>query len=534
MALNNVSRRTFLAASTAAAGAIVLALGGCGGGGNKEQGAAEGKAVEGGTLTAAIAYSTANSYTPVGVSAAAVMAAYCHTCEALYDLDYATYETYPALAAGEPEKVSETEYHIALREGAKYSDGSEVTPADVVASIKVEMENALYAPFLSFIDKVTEEGNGVCIILKYPAESLLKCRLATCRVFPKGTPQEDLDKGTFLSTGPWVITSCNFDAGGAVDFEPNPNYNGSKPATAAAMHWDIIVDETSRTQYLTEQTAMVMESVPAANVDLVKQSGATVETLDSFSLPFLMFNTVKKPFDDYRVRQALFYAIDVEKLISNQLAGFAKPLTCFLPENHANYHQAATVFTYDPEKAKALLEEAGVKDLKLELMVNDRWPKDLAPQIKENWDAVLGDGAVTLNVCEVDWAAFNDPKDATYDILLSPGDPSCFGNDPDLWMSWWYGDNIWTSGRTFWQHSDKKTFDKLQDLMQQAREATGDAQQELFNQCFDLLAEQVPLYPLMHRQVSTAWWPNLIAGFKPVTTTGLYFLGASCTEESAS
>ena len=69
--------------------------------------------------------------------------------------------------------------------------------------------------------------------------------------------------------------------------------------------------------------------------------------------------------------------------------------------------------------------------------------------------------------------------------------------------------------------------------MQQAREATGDAQQELFNQCFDLLAEQVPLYPLMHRQVSTAWWPNLIAGFKPVTTTGLYFLGASCTEESA-
>ena len=63
MAQMNVSRRSFLAASTAAAGAIVLALGGCGGGGNKEQGAAEGKAVEGGTLTAAIAYSTANSYT---------------------------------------------------------------------------------------------------------------------------------------------------------------------------------------------------------------------------------------------------------------------------------------------------------------------------------------------------------------------------------------------------------------------------------------------------------------------------------------
>ncbi|MDD6289144.1 MAG: ABC transporter substrate-binding protein, partial [Eggerthellales bacterium] len=85
----------------------------------------------------------------------------------------------------------------------------------------------------------------------------------------------------------------------------------------------------------------------------------------------------------------------------------------------------------------------------------------------------------------------------------------------------------------FWKVSDPKKFNELQDLLQQAREASGDDQQKLFGKCFDLIAEQVPLYPLMHRQVTSAWWPELLAGFKPVSTTGLYFLDAACTEKSA-
>ena len=65
-------------------------------------------------------------------------------------------------------------------------------------------------------------------------------------------------------------------------------------------------------------------------------------------------------------------------------------------------------------------------------------------------------------------------------------------------MTWWYGDNVWTQGRSCWKDTEEWT--TLQDLLQQAREATGDDQQNLWNQCFDLLAEQVPLYPLFHRR----------------------------------
>lgn len=63
--------------------------------------------------------------------------------------------------------------------------------------------------------------------------------------------------------------------------------------------------------------------------------------------------------------------------------------------------------------------------------------------------------------------------------------------------------------------------------MQKAREATGTEQQGLWNQCFDLISEEVPLYALFHRELATGYQANEIAGFEPIATTGLVFLGAS-------
>ncbi len=133
----------------------------------------------------------------------------------------------------------------------------------------------------------------------------------------------------------------------------------------------------------------------------------------------------------------------------------------------------------------------------------------------------------TINETKIDWAALA-PSDAVlpYDVMLTPGDPSCFGNDPDLLMTWWYGDNVWTQGRSCWKGTDAWT--ELQDLLQQAREEADTAkQQEIWNKCFDLIAENVPLYPLFHRQVATAWQADKLEDFAPISTTGLVFLGAT-------
>ena len=148
----SLSRRTFLAGSAVAAATAGLALSGCGSSSSSEGGKPSGSAANtGGVITAACSYKNAN-YNPIGASSALMLPAIQHCLEGLYELDYFTGESNAALAAGEPVKVSETEYEVALRKGATFSNGEAVTAADVVAVIEANKANATYKDMLSFID----------------------------------------------------------------------------------------------------------------------------------------------------------------------------------------------------------------------------------------------------------------------------------------------------------------------------------------------------------------------------------------------
>ena len=526
---SSLSRRTFLAGSAVAAATAGLALTGCGS--NNSSSSTDtakkdsGTAAAGGTLTGACAYSSTN-VNPIGNSSALMLAATWHVFEGLYDMGLHTYKTYNALAAAKPTKVSDTEYEVALRDGAKFSDGTDVTAADVVNAFELNMADATYGAFLEFIDSVAKKDDKtVTFTLKYPFESLLEGRLSVVKVFPASQTTDDL-KTAPIGSGPWKYDKINGDDQGSIEFLPNEYYNGEYKATADAMHWDVLLDDTSRTTALQEGSVQVMENVPDANADQLTAAGATVEYIQGFNQAFLMFNTQKAPFNDKRVRQAFFYAIDVDKLISNALNGHAAKVTSFLPKDHKNYHEASTVYTYDKDKAASLIKEAGAEGTSLELMVNNNWVKNLAAQIKNDLDAIGLN--VTINETKIDWAKLA-PSDSElpYDVMLTPGDPTCFGNDPDLLMSWWYGDNVWTMGRSCWQKAGDGKWEELAALMQQAREADSSKQQELWNQCFDIIAEEAPLYPLFHRELATGYQAGTITGFEPIATTGLVFLGAS-------
>ena len=67
----------------------------------------------------------------------------------------------------------------------------------------------------------------------------------------------------------------------------------------------------------------------------------------------------------------------------------------------------------------------------------------------------------------------------------------------------------------------------IYDTFDEARRATdAGARQEAYNKCFDIIAEEVPLYPLFHKKVLTGYWADKIEGFEPSPTTGLYFQDA--------
>lgn len=544
-----LDRRGFLrvGGGTVAAASLVAALGACaprdenggagnGGGGNGgsgSDGGGGGSANEDGTINAGISYELgSNGYDPMITSAALTIAANWHTLEGLTEMDPATLETYNALAASDPEQVDETTYTVTLREGAVFHDGSPVTTEDVVFSFERVLDEAnasLYRQFIPFIESVeATDDTTVTFKLAYPV-GVFAQRLSVVKIVPQAVVEADAAAFDALPTGTGPYKLTDGGAGGTVTFERFDDYTGPRPARAAAMNWQVLPDATARVNALSSQTVQAIDSVPYLDVETLSSQGTTVESVQGFGLLFMMFNQAQAPFDDVRNRQALLYGIDMEKLIQNALLGNAEAATSFLQSTHANYNEAEVVYSHDPEKAKQLLEETGLAGSAITLTCTDHdWVKQCTPQIKEDLDALglkvtLDEGQSAGQYTKIDGA-----PDA-YTVMVAPGDPTVFGNDPDLIMRWWYANDTWTDTRMHWKGTD--SYNEVQDLLEQGLQAQDEGeQQKIWNQTFDLLSREVPLYPLFHRKAPSAWNPETLVDFKPIPLTGLSFVDVASTQ----
>ncbi|MET8307201.1 ABC transporter substrate-binding protein [Micromonospora sp. NPDC005173] len=515
-----------------AAGAATLALGlaACSGGPASTNAVGGGKG--GKTIEATLAFTLSSGFDPANASSAVATAVNQHTFEGLVDLDPITREPYLALAKADPVASADgLTYTVSLRDGAKFSDGTPVTGDDVAWSFSRVLKPAdpaappLMQGFIPFIDSVTaKDATTAEFKLKYPF-ALFAERIAVIKIVPKAKTADAAASKAFdtapIGSGPFKMDSASKESG--IKLSKNPNYNGSRGATVDAMTWNTTTEASARVSDLQGGRVQTIESVPYLNVDSIKEK-YTVDVKQAFNQVFLMFNTAAAPFNDKRVRQALHYAIDKDAVIKTALNGYGSPATSYLDEGNKDYQKAATVYDYNPDKAKALLQEAGVTNLTLQLDTTDSSVvKDVAPLVIEQWKKI----GVNASLNTVPSAAiYGDvvPKD-TFRVLMATGDPSVFGVDTDLLMRWFYSGETWPGKRYRWNEADRKA---MVGLLDKAAQTTDEAARKtLWKQALDMAAEEAPLYPILHTKVVTAYDPAKLTGFSGAATTGLYFLGAS-------
>ncbi|MGO1390296.1 ABC transporter substrate-binding protein [Brachybacterium alimentarium] len=536
--VDRLGRRSFLRGSAALAGAagVVAGIGACapknagGNAGSDGGGAPAGDADPDGHLSAAISYELGtNGYDPMTTSAALTVAVNWHTLEGLTELHPVTREAYPALATEIPAAES-TSVDVTLRDGATFHDGSPVTADDVVFSFErvMDPENAsLYAQFIPFIEAVdAKDDTTVTFTLSTPT-AVFGDRLSTVKIVPKEAVEADpkaFDSDP-IGSGPWKMTD-NGAASKVIEFERFDDYTGQMPAQAKTMSWEIIPDASTRTNAIQSGTVQAIDSVPYLSIDQLDSSGE-VESVGGFGLLFAMFNNSEdNPFHDLRNRQAFLYAIDMDKVIETGVSGQAEPASCFVQKDHPNYKEASTVYSLDADKAKALFEETGLTSLRM-LVTDHDWVQQCTPIIQESLTAVGIDVSFEQKQSADAYNTVDGDPDA-YDVMVAPGDPSVFGNDPDLLLRWWYGADVWTDGRMHWKGQD--SYDEVQELLTQGLETVDeDEQEQVWGQLFDLLSEEVPLYPLFHRDAPTAWDPTTLVDFQPIWLTGLSFIDVAST-----
>ncbi|QMU71230.1 ABC transporter substrate-binding protein [Streptacidiphilus sp. P02-A3a] len=521
----SVDRRGFLrlTGALAAAAAVTQAVAACSGPASNAAGSGgSGGGAKSDTIRAGISYSLSSGFDPMSASGATPVAANNHIFEALVDLDPASRTAYPALAAAMPQAVNPTTYRVSLRKGATFHDGSAVTADDVVFSFTRVLNPASaslmaeFVPFLSGVKKI--DPSTVEFDLKYPFP-LFADRLATVKIVPRKLVTAD-PKGFDakpVGSGPWALVSAT--PNDKIIFKKWDGYNGHRPAKVPNMVWYLTSDATARVNALISGQTAAIEDVPYIDVSSV-QAKETLRSVQSFGNLFLMFNCSAKPYDDKRVRQALHYALDVDKIVQTAMFGNGTPSTGYLQPTHPNYHRAATVYGYDPARAKSLLAAAGVSNLSITLTTtNTDWVSDIAPMVKEAWDAIGVQTTLDIGDSSGQYAKVDSNR---FTVLLAPGDPSVFGQDADLLIRWFY-DGQWPTTRFRW-HGTAPDVQVRALLDQAARSSDTATRTTLWNQVMDVVADQCPLYPIVHRKLPTAWNAKALSGFHPLPTTGLSFL----------
>ncbi|GGZ18885.1 ABC transporter substrate-binding protein [Streptomyces poonensis] len=530
-------RRAFLRYSGAlgAAAALPASLSGCSWGPESTIATGGGGGGGNGTLTAVIGYGNDGSWDPAQTASAFSMAANHHIYEGLLDTDPISREPYAALATEVPgdADLRGTSWKFTLRSGATFHDGKPVTADDVVfvfdRILDPGTQTLAKGFFASWLEDVRKTGErSVELVLKFPFPDGL-ARLTLAKIMPRhvyGRPGgwEDAVAGKAVGSGPYRQTAHHPKSN--TTFEAFDGYDGPRPPAFKRMNWLTVVDAAPRVAKISGGSAgaQIADNIPYANIDRLERSGLTVGSGFGMNNLFLMFNTEHKPFDDVRVRQALHYAIDTEKMVEVALKGHGRPASSFLNEANPGYRRAKTVYGHDPDRARALLKQAGVSRLNVEILaVNVSWIVDCLPTIKASWDAIGVETTLSPQETTAVFTKLDQRRD--YQVVAAASNPNQFGLDADLIMHYNYGPgNLWM-GYTRWA-DDPVAQQLFRDMERATREPDPRRKREMIQDYIDVVAEQAVLYPVVHNELMTAWDPARLSGIRAQPYPGINLLQA--------
>ena len=187
----------------------------------------------------------------------------------------------------------------------------------------------------------------------------------------------------------------------------NPNFNGDKPALSSILLKHVPESANQLTE-LQRGDADIALNLTAEQLATLSGDATSIKGQD-LRLFYLGMNVAVEPLDKVEVREALRMAIDYDGIVNDLLSGNAEKVQTIIPSPMFGFN-SDTPFQQDVEGAKALLEQAGVSDVSLEMMIPDgaapggvQW-SDLAAKLQSDW-AQIG---VTVEIRQVTFAELLD------------------------------------------------------------------------------------------------------------------------------
>ena len=451
--------------------------------------------------------------------------------ESLYRLDlYDRSVLHPQLATGMPREVGPNTYRISIRPGVTFHDGTKLTASDAVFTINRILSpktNSLFVAFFPFLNSSSARAisdTELELKLLTPC-TLLPQRLALVHVMSQAAVTGPNGKAAIttapIGSGPYKVSSFVSDQ--QITLQRFEGYNGDLPVTYKTIHLPQIQNDTPRLAGLETGTYSAIEDVPIADFNSLAQPHISKAAVQSFGQTDLLFHCGKPPFNDYRARQAVLYALNRDLMTTDSFFGHAIPAwdNCLLPSN-PGYITPQTIYSYDPDKAKSLLKAAGVKKgTTIQFLISSDVDYIISsgPIIQQNLEAI---GFNVDLIPGVSNSLYGRVTAGKFNAFLSPGDTSLLGvYDTEALLRWdYYGTTA--SQFYFWTDSYAKQTNAL--LNQALAAPTTGGRTEALAKVQNIIQTQAPAPTIHFKKQLTAWSDNLV-GFKPMPTGTLNYLG---------
>ena len=205
-------------------------------------------------------------------------------------------------------------------------------------------------------------------------------------------------------TGPFQFEA--WERGQQVTLVPYEEYWGDA-AKVDQVVIRTIADGNARRQALQNGEIDGYDLVAPGDLEGLESDGFQIEQRDPFNILYLGMNQAVPALQDIRVRQAIAHAIDKDAVISQSLPEGSEPATQFIPDAVAGHADDVTEYEYDPEKAKALLAEAGQSDLTLDFNYPTGVSRPYMPTPEETFVAIrsqLEAVGITVNPVADQWS----------------------------------------------------------------------------------------------------------------------------------
>ena len=321
-----------------------------------------------------------------------------------------------------------------------------------------------------------------------------------------------------IGTGPFVFKSYQKDSN--IRYTGNKDYWKPEDVKIDNLIFAITTDPSVRIQKLKKNECQVtLFPRPADLKALGEDKDLKLPRQAGFNLGYVAYNVMDKvkgsdqpnPLADLRVRQAMDMSVNKQQIIDSVYQGAGQLAVNAMPPTQWSYDTTIKDAKFDPEKAKALLKEAGVKEgteivlwaMPVQRPYNPN-AKLMAEMLQNDWSKI----GLKVKITSYEWGEYIKRSKGGENQAMIIGWSGDNG-DPDNWLNVLFGcDSL--AGNNFSKWCDKK-FD---DTVKEAK-ATSDVAKrtELYKQAQHILKDAVPMTPIAH---STVYQPmrNTVQDFK--------------------